>query len=161
MKEPMQLNEKEHQDLIKTWYEFKPNTPKELAEFAEKLLGEYRHDYGTICHAAAAIAHAGAWLVDRDQRQGGLTGFQGSVISHLFVSKWLHIDSPYKRVMYEQMLYPQYKDDFEKVIPKSVFDWLQKQAKKKLAEKGGVGKVRDHWQSIVDGKVPFGYKVKD
>ena len=59
------------------------------------------------------------------------------------------------------MLYPQYEYKYEKTIDKITWENLQKAAKKNLEESPDAHPdVIKHWQSIVDGNIPFGYKIK-
>lgn len=68
---------------------------------------------------------------------------------------------------YDDMLYPQYENKFEKTIPRDIFESLQKAAKEKLEKDVRPSYptthplVVEHWQSIVDGKVPFGYTIEE
>lgn len=56
------------------WYEeAKQHTTKTLPVFIQHLTEDYRHDYGTICHAVAAAALAAAHAVDHAPC-GGVTG---------------------------------------------------------------------------------------
>lgn len=123
---------------------------------------EYQHDYGTICHAAAALAVASCHMVNADKTQGGLTGFQSGAIMWNFIQHWMEMgDQPLKLLRYGNMLYPQYKEDYTSIDPK-VFEWLQKEAARLLEDKTPASeKVTKHWQSIVKGKVPFGFKIKE
>ena len=62
------------------------------------------------------------------------------------------------------MLYPGYADHYDKVISEEIWESLQEEAKKKLeqAKKNkefASPNVVEHWRSIVDGKVPFGFRV--
>lgn len=93
---------------------------------------------------------------------GGITGFQAGAVMWEFVRNWMHEDGPMKLVKYDNMLYPQYEDNFDKVISKETFSYLQEKAKENLENRNGAAsRVIDHWQSIVDGNVPFGYKIKE
>jgi hypothetical protein len=152
----------EKDGVHKEWYEQakKIQGPSELTTFVAHLLNDYIHDYGTICHACAAAAIAGAWTVDHDKRQGGITGFQTGAIMWEFISHWNHSgDSPMKLIDFEDMLYPQYEDRFGE-ISADTFSWLQKEAARKMAENPDAhSEVYAHWKSIVDGMVPFGYRV--
>jgi len=142
-------------------------TLETLPAWLKHLSEDYNHDYGTICHAIASAAYAAARAMDNTP-QGGITGFQAGAIMWEFVRLWNGIEGPCRLLQYENMLYPQYEDRYGKTISKSTFEWLQKTAKTKLAE---VAEARlagrhepnpdmlAHWQSIVDGKVPFGYKI--
>ena len=68
-----------------------------------------------------------------------------------------------KLIDYDEMLYPQYKERFEKVLSASVWERLQDRAKECLNEESSLAaeEVKKHWENIVSGNVPFGYKVKD
>ena len=59
------------------------------------------------------------------------------------------------------LLYPQYDSNLEISISKETFEELQKEAALRLTEAVFVDpEVAKHWQSIVDGNIPFGYKIK-
>ena len=64
-------------------------------------------------------------------------------------------------VNYDDMLYPQYDHKFAKVLDHGMWAYLQKAAAEKLAQHHGAPEVQAHWQSIVDGVVPFGYRVAE
>jgi hypothetical protein len=161
----------EEMGVHKAWYEAKPKTVDELAAFVTKLLSEYNHDYGTICHAAAAAAVAACRTINADPNQGGLTGFQAGAVMWQFVRHWLHEKGPMRMQRMEHLLYPQYGDEFG-TIPLDTFRWLQEEAKRRIAE-GGTRldpneeplqphpDVLAHWQRIADGEVPFGLRIKD
>ena len=144
---------------------YKEATSKEMSleklpAFLKKLTKEYRHDYGTICHALTAGAIATMWAMNRTP-QGGITGFQASCIMWEFIKQWMGYKTPMRLIKYEEMLYPQYAHKFNNTISTETWKFLQDEANKKLAEKGAVETVRIHWQSIADGIVPFGYIVKE
>lgn len=96
---------------------------------------------------------------DKYAIEQGLTGFQASWIMLQFISKELHKEC-FRLLDYENMLFPQYEHDFRE-ISKSTWEWMQKKAAEYLKEGGGCKEVRDHWQSIVNGVVPFGYKIRE
>jgi hypothetical protein len=138
-------------------------TLENLPAFINELLSKYKHDYGTICHAFAAGAIATMWAMNKDEKQGGITGFQGSAIMWEFITHWddQYADKPLKLINYEHMLYPQYAYDFEKVISEATWNWLKENAQKKLEDNPGVHEsVKEHWRKIATGFVPFGYKVE-
>ena len=59
------------------------------------------------------------------------------------------------------MLYPRYRGEFEKIISKDTWNWLQEKAALKLQE--GISfhpEVKAHLESIVHGNVPFGYIIE-
>jgi len=152
---------KEEDKVHEDWYEeAKPLTLETLPEFLRKLSEDYEHDYGTICHALAAGAIGTMWALNKTE-QGGITGFQASCIMWSFIAKWMHYEEPLRLVKFGEMLYPQYDHHFDPTITESTWKWLQEQAKKNLEKGGGSDNVKKHWQSIVDGRVPFGYRVKD
>lgn len=140
--------------------EAKKITPETLPAFIEKLI-KYPHDYGTICRAVAAGAIAGAYAVEHSP-SGGITGFQGGCVMWDFISTWMSIDGPMRHIQYSDFLYPQYESKFQKTIDAETWKWIQEQAKERLAKETGDHinpAVIEHWKSIVDGKVPFGYMV--
>lgn len=81
-----------------------------------------------------------------------------------FIKNWKKVDNKcgLRLIDYDDMLYPQYEEKMDKTISKANWEVLQKEAKKKLETvKEAHPKVIEHWQSIVEGNVPFGYKVVD
>lgn len=163
--ERMEISEvdEEFQKILLEWEERARNmTLKELPEFLNHLMNDYKHCYGTVCHAIAIGSVATAWAMDKEE-QGGITGFQGSAVMFEFIKKWdfLYKNVPFKMVSFENMLYPQYSDRFQKIITNKTWEYLQTKAKKNLEERGMVHPdVEAHWKSIVDGIVPFGYIVE-
>jgi len=153
----------EEMGIHKEFYkEAKGMTLDKLPEFLNKLMDDYEHDYGTICHALAAGAIATMWAMNKHP-QGGITGFQAGCIMWEFIRNWMNEEGPLKLLSYEKMLYPQYIDRFDKIISKDTWEWLQEQAKQKLD--GDIKEVHPtvvaHWSSIKDGEVPFGYRVAE
>lgn len=162
---PQTITEEMH--LEKEWFEeAKKQTPETLMSFINHIMNDYRHDYGTIVHAVSACALAAAWASDR-YPQGGITGFQAGFVMWDFIREleYSNNECGLKIVNYDNMLYPQYKDRFEKIIPKWVWEKLQERAKEKLENleqyQYTSGVVIAHWKSIADGKVPFGYSVEE
>ena len=131
----------EEMHLEKEWFELaRKQTLETLPGFINHVMNDYMHDYGTICHAVAACALAAAWAAN-DSPNGGITGFQANF------------------VMWDS----QYKERFEKVLSASVWESLQERAKECLNEESSLAaeEVKNHWENIVSGNVPFGYKVTD
>ena len=145
------------------WYaEAKKQTLETLPAFMKKILDEPQ-DYNSIVEAVAACAVGAAWAADHHEN-GGITGFQGSCVMWRFIQYWMHLyDScGLKMIDYDKMLYPQYEDEFtKKTINKETWDAMQNKATELWLEGGAVERVRNHWRSIMEGNVPFGYKVKD
>ena len=151
----------EEQNVHPAWYEeARKQTVKTLPAFIKKLTEEYEHDYGTICHAIAAAAIGAAWAVEKSP-QGGITGFQASCIMWVMIRHWNYRYNVcgLRMVDLDDLLYPQFADRFEKTISQDVMDKLQVEANKRLSERGGVPEVREHWQSISDGKPPHGFRI--
>ena len=135
---------------------------KEFSAFAKELLVDTSHDYGTICHAIGALTIAAGWM---GSYMHGITGFQAGCVMWDFIRQWEYRrnECGLKIVDYDNMLYPQYQDRFEKTIKPSQFKKMQEVAAKRLEESHLMAHpdVIKHWQSIVDGIVPFGYKVTE
>ena len=158
------ITEKGSKDLIESWLkeaEAQDMTLEKLPEFLKKLLEEYGHDYGTIVHAMAAGMTATMWAMNRHP-SGGITGFQAGAVTWRVIEALQTFDEgPKKMLCFHKMLFPQYKDKFQKTIPPEVWEYLQENAREKLDKGEGAHAVRAHWRSIVGGVVPFGYKVEE
>lgn len=169
----------ENEDVWKEWFkEARKQTLETLPEFIRHMMEDYRFDYGTAVHAIAACSVGAAWAGAEAE---GITGFQAGCVMWDFVRYWNHSTNKcgMKLVDYDKMLYPQYEETYEKVLSKDTWEAIQNRAKELLNEtlKGilcGDGTrehpidkheihpdVIDHWKSIVDGKVPFGYTVSE
>ncbi len=132
-----------------------------LVSFLERVKNTCNTGYGTAPRAIAQAALATAWYLSSEF---GITGFQAGFTMWDFISGWQYPDNKcgMKIVNYDDMLYPQYDYKFEKTISKDTFKALQEVAKKNLKEREGAHPaVISHWQSIVDGNVPFGYVIRD
>ncbi len=135
-------------------------TLEKLPEFIDKIMS-YEHDYGKICVAIGAAAAATAWSIQNSPK-GQITGFQASCVMWEFILGWNRNleDKTIRLLQVDDMLYPQYNFKFTTITTED-FKKLQKEAYELLEEGRGAENVRSHWQSIVDGVVPFGYKIKD
>lgn len=142
----------------------KKQTPETIGEFINKAMSIEDINYSTVVDCVAASAIAGAEAAN-NHKNGGITGFQAGYVMWQFVRNYLceYNRCGLKLVDFDDMLYPQYKKRFEKVITKDVWENLQKEAKLRLAECGDnmSREVRFHLQSIVHGVVPFGYTVEN
>ena len=133
----------------------------DLVAFLQRVRDNCNTGYGTAPRAIAQAALATAWFLSSDF---GITGFQASFVMWDFIRDWLYSSNEcgMKIVDYDDMLYPQYRDKYEKTISSDVFEALQKAAKKRLEESKYVHPaVIKHWEYIADGNVPFGYVVRD
>lgn len=136
-------------------------TLENLPEFINRL-SNLGFSYDGSVKATGLACVATAWALCR---KFGLTGFQASCVNWEFLLGWYYTHNVcgMKIVDYDDMLYPQYEYKFDKVIPKHIWDKIQEEANKNLSETDGmVSKdVVAHWKSITDGKIPFGYKIKE
>ena len=152
------IEEKMH--LEKEWFEeaAKVKTTDELVKFVNHILKDYVHDYGTACHAVAACALAGAWVGCESE---GLSGYQAGFVMWDFILNWTKKGNKcgLKLVDYDKFLYPQYEHEFDKTIENEYWGKIQEEARKNLETDAGCESVRMHWRSIVNGTVPFGYRV--
>lgn len=148
----------------KEWYEQAKHieTVEELSKFINHLLHDYHHDYGTVCKAIGASAVACANLGAHDQC---ITSFQAGFIMWEFIRHWTKEfnECGLRLIDYDDFLYPQYGDKYDKVISELTWKAIQKKAMELLSKDDGRAcqEVKQHWKSIVNGVVPFGYKVKD
>lgn len=145
----------------KQWYEeATKQTQKSLPEFIRKLIKDYGHDYGTICHACAAAALGAAHAVNHSPT-GGITGFQAGAVMWEFIMHWQGWDGPAMLRRGEDLLYPQYESKF-RTISEDTHKWLQEEAQKHLLKDGETAHeaVRAHWEFIAAGGVPFGLSVE-
>lgn len=91
----------------------------------------------------------------------GLTGFQASYAMVKALKNFSYPSSCGIRIVdYDDFLYPQYEEKLTS-ISASTWEVLQKEARRLLVEnrENAAAPVVAHWQSVADGKVPFGYKV--
>lgn len=156
------MTEKEYKDYI---YEKanKVKTKKDLDALLKEVINNKELDYGKIVYAMSACMIATSRYIDMS-KVGGITGFQASFVGWEMVREFMIYDNKtsLRIVNYDDMLYPQYEMEFKKTISQNTWKSLQKQAKIKLKESPDASpKVIEHWKSIIEGKVPFGYKVEE
>lgn len=155
------MNEKEYKEYIYA----KANevrTKEELDALLNEVVNDQDLDYGKIVYAMSGCMLAVSNYINRSE-VGGITGFQASFIGWEMVKKFMHESKVAMRIVdYENMLYPQYKNRFEKRISRGIWFDLQERAKKLLKEsKDAHPDVIKHWKKIANGKAPFGYKVEN
>lgn len=159
------VNEDMHPE--KEWFEqaAKVKTTDELVKFMEHVMNDYSHDYGTVVHAVAACAIAASWVANEmDGACGGITGFQAGFVMWDYIRQWEYSNNKcgMKLLNFDNLLYPQCEHRFDKTIESWTWEQLQKQAAEKLKDTSHCHpRVVEHWKSIVDGKVPFGFEVRD
>jgi hypothetical protein len=138
MKELIALTEGSDQfnEILEGWKkEASKVTIDTLADFLKSVTGDYAHDYGTICHAVAVSAVAAAKAVDKSD-QGGITGFQAGAIMWEFVRQWNYSGNKtgLKLIDYDNFLYPQYEEKFQKTLTPSVWAGIQNEASSRVVE---------------------------
>lgn len=139
-------------------------TTDTIGDFVKHAMCDYPHDYGSVCVAVAACALAGVHAAD-SLPQGGITGFQAGFVMWEFVRQMNYRGNKcgLRMIDYDNMLFPQYAHEFEKTISSDNWKLLQEEAKRRLEEDSEHEHpyVINHWKSIVDGVVPFGYKIEE
>lgn len=154
----------EEDNLQEEWYKIAKSTTDltQLTTFIGHLMDDYEHDYGTYVHAVAASALATVHVAGK-----GLSGFQAGCVMWQIIRKMLYDNNKtgLKLVDYDEFLYPQYKHHFDKYISQETWSRIQKEAANKLAEAAKntdyvSPKLIDHWMSIIEGNVPFGYSIE-
>lgn len=136
-------------------------TMDDLVDFLKYVESNCNYDYGVAPRSIAQSALATAWYMAGKM---GITGFQAGFVMWDFIRDWKFRSNEcgLKIVDYDNMLYPQYEDKFEKTIRSSTWRALQEQAKKNLEDSEYANPaVIAHWESIVRGEIPFGYTIKD
>lgn len=126
----------EEMKIQEEWYkEARDMTIDKLPDFLNKLTDQYHHDYGTICHAVAAAAIGAAWAVEKSPA-GGITGFQAGAIMWEFIRQWnfSYNKTGLRIIDYDNFLYPQYAEKFDKVLSADVWKAIQKEARAKVEE---------------------------
>ena len=146
-------------------------TLETLPVFVNHIMNDYDHDYGTVVHAISTCALAAAWAANLAEGAcGGITGFQAGFVMWDFVRQWNHKNNKtgMRLINYDDLLYPQRANEFEKTLTPSTWEHVQKEAKAKIEEAHDDAHgyavhpdVMAHWQSIADGKLPFGFTVKE
>lgn len=133
---------------------------EELMSYLENVKENYNCGYGEAPRAIAQASLATAWYL---AKEFGITGFQAGFVMWDFIRGWMYQNNEcgMKIINYDDMLYPQCDYKFEKYISRDTFETLKNVAQAKLDEDYGHPLVREHWQSIVDGNIPFGYVIND
>lgn len=169
----IRITEKDHKEVLEDWKN-QAKSIESVDEFINRLDEVYDHDYGTVVHACYAVMLA---AFNKFNKKQGITGFQASCLGWMLAKEFFMLTegAPARIVDYSRMLYPQNCQRFQKIISNDTWEYLQEQARLMLEENSFFLKetnleeeiasahpdVVAHWQSIVDGVVPFGYTVGD
>jgi hypothetical protein len=148
--------------LRDSWYsEAAKQTVETLPAFIKMLIEYPVHDYNTTAYATSAATLGASWAM---AEYYGITGFQAGCIMWEYIQNWglSYKNKPLRIVNYDDMLYPMYDYKFT-TIDIRTWKWVQERAKELYNDGNCVAcdSVIDHWKSIIDGKVPFGYTVRD
>ena len=151
----------EDMNVHERWYDKAKNvTTTTLSTFINKIVNGYEHDYGTIAHAITASGLAAMLAVIKEHP---ISAQQANFIMWNFIYRWMYPNNKCGLVLlnYDNLLFPQYEEMFDKVLSPEVFEALQKEASDLLEARGDNihEDVKAHLQSIVDGKPPFGFKI--
>lgn len=137
-------------------------TFEDLTAFLKDVKENYNCGYGEAPRAMAQASLAVAWYL---AKEFGITGFQAGFVMWDFIRDWNYSsnETGLRIVDFDDMLYPQYEHKFQKTISSYTWHSIQKEAKKRLEERGSYvhPDVEQHWKSIVDGVIPFGYTISD
>ena len=155
----------EDMNLQDEWYKRAYNMkPDDFPEFFRELTEDYEHDYGTVCHAMAAIGLAAMWAFNKSEgARGGITGFQAGCVMWKVIRHMNYEDNKcgLRLLNMDDLLYPQYEHKFCS-ISSDTWETVKKEAQKRLSERGTAHPdVVSHWESIVNGKVPFELRIED
>lgn len=106
----------EEMGLHDEWYKrAKSMKPDDLPEFFREMTEDYVHDYGTVCHAMAAIGLAAMYAFNKsDGARGGITGFQAGCVMWNVI-RHMNYESNKCGLRLQNMddlLYPQYEYKF-------------------------------------------------
>jgi len=149
------MEEYDYSELKDEWVELARKDMPALIE----VLKDFKHDYNTSALATSVLAYAGFEYMAQEL---GITGNQAQWAALEFLALTRIYSPPFGIRSYNDMLYPQYEHKFN-CISRDTFNHLQSEAKKHLEEDSVLQPHKDviaHWKSIVDGNVPFGYKIE-
>lgn len=135
-------------------------TLNELPDLIRSLI-DREHDYGTICVAMGIAAATTAWAMNKHEN-GGITGFQAGAVAWEMLRHWGALypgECGGRMLNYDDLLFPQYAHKFT-TISETTWAEVRKKAAQNLSDNETAARsVAVHWQSIVDGHVPFGLTV--
>jgi len=68
-----------------------------------------------------------------------------------------------KMIDFDWFMFPQFKDRFDRIIPKDVYETMKDICEGKLNDLADDDRISDetrkHWRHIVHGNLPYGYKI--
>ena len=103
----------EEMGLHDEWYKRAKNmNPDDFPEFFREMTEEYVHDYGTVCHAMAAIGLAAMFAFNNsDGESVGITGFQAGCVMWQIIRHMNYENNKcgLRLLDMDNLLYPQYQ----------------------------------------------------
>lgn len=127
----------EEMQIQDEWFKkAKSMKPDDFPEFFRELTEDYEHDYGTVCHAMAAIGLAAMRAFDRSEgARGGITGFQAGCVMWEVIRHMNYEDNKcgLRLLDMDNLLYPQYEYKFHS-IDKDVWKAVQEEARNRIKE---------------------------
>lgn len=127
----------EEMGLQKEWYErAKSMRPEDFPEFFREMTEDYIHDYGTVCHAMAAIGLAAMFAFNNSEgARGGITGFQASCVMWQVIRHMNYENNKcgLRLLDMDNLLYPQYEYKFHS-IGSDTWKAVQKEAENMISE---------------------------
>lgn len=135
-------------------------TLEELDRLIEEAMRKFNFDVTAATESAGAVCTVVANFLSKKM---GIPRVSRDLIMWSFITnfKFPSATCGLRLINFDHMLYPQYKSNFKKTIGAETWKRLQEEAKRNLEGRiPGKAKTIAHWQSIVNGVVPFGYKVR-
>lgn len=156
--EKKKITEEDHLEV--EWLkEAKKQTLETLPSFFNHLMDDYVHDYGTIVKAISAAMIGTFYTLNKQEI---LTGFQVGFIPWIIIDEFRGKSEVGRKIIdFDDMVFPQYEYEFRNTISKGTFKKLQERASRFIEERDMHPDVKKHMESIVAGKIPFGYKLKN
>lgn len=144
-------------------------THEEFREDARQLYAAYLDKNPIVrrnveANALALVATHSARLLEREFADEAYDEEAREVTLYAFASRWSRecAESPFSLLKYEALLWPERSREHERVLDEATHEWLREQARRYLSTLDdsvpGASLLQAHWQRLVDGELPFGYR---
>lgn len=151
--------------VINGWYEKAKEVRIDdgtLGKFFRELIDDYKHDYGTTCHAISAAAVAAAYAMAHEMRP---TGFQFSCAELEFLkrTRFSRNKLGFSICNWDNILYPQYASDFSGLtVDAKTAEQIRLEAYRLLCEEAqhAATDVLVWWAKLDNGDFPEWLKVE-
>lgn len=157
------VDEETDSELIEAWWADAKGcrSVEDAAALAHRLITDYRHDYGTICHAIGAASYAMAEAMNASP-SGHITGFQAGAVQWMWLRHWNQWDdAPRRLIEYGNLLYPADDHTFTEISPETA-DWLIAKAEANLiASPDAHPNVIARWRDIAAGRFPSFLRITE